>query len=57
MAYTKGAHIIGFTPRFLPFVILFQFVLTVVRIFDWLVYRIRITGRENLRRAERRRAS
>lgn len=49
MAYTRGANIIGYTPRFLPFVALFQVVLTAVRIFDWVVYRIRITGRENLR--------
>jgi 1-acyl-sn-glycerol-3-phosphate acyltransferase len=49
MAYTKGANIIGFTPRFLPFVALFQVVLTAVRICDWVVYRIRIRGRENLR--------
>lgn len=49
MAYTKGANIIGFTPRFLPFVALFQIVLAAVRICDWVVYRIRITGRENLR--------
>jgi len=49
MAYTKGANIIGFTPRFFPFVALFQIVLNAVRICDWVVYRIRITGRENLR--------
>jgi len=49
MAYTKGASIIGFTPSFFPFVALFQIVLTAVRICDWVIYRIRITGRENLR--------
>lgn len=49
MAYSKGANIIGFTPRFLPFVALFQIVLNAVRICDWVVYRIRIRGRENLR--------
>jgi 1-acyl-sn-glycerol-3-phosphate acyltransferase len=48
MAYTKGANIINFTPRFFPFVALFQIVLTAVRICDWVIYRIRITGRENL---------
>jgi 1-acyl-sn-glycerol-3-phosphate acyltransferase len=49
MAYTKGAQIIGFSPRFLPFVAMFHIVLMAVRIFDWVVYRIRITGRAHLR--------
>lgn len=49
MAYRTGARIIGFTPSFLPFTILFAFVIGVMRIFDWLVYRIRIEGRENVR--------
>ena len=49
MAYTKGANIIEFSPRFIPFVALFQIVLAAVRICDWVVYRIRVTGRENLR--------
>jgi 1-acyl-sn-glycerol-3-phosphate acyltransferase len=49
MAYHKGSNIIGFTPGFLPFIVLYRFVLTLVRIFDALVYRLRITGRENLR--------
>jgi len=52
MAYTKGAQIIGFTPHFLPFVALFHIVLTAVRICDWVVYRVRITGRAHLRRLE-----
>jgi 1-acyl-sn-glycerol-3-phosphate acyltransferase len=49
MAYRKGARIIAFTPSFLPSTVLFAFALGVVRLFDWLVYRIRITGRERLR--------
>jgi 1-acyl-sn-glycerol-3-phosphate acyltransferase len=49
MAYRKGARIIGFTPSFLPFIALFAFALGVVRLIDWLVYRIRIDGRERLR--------
>lgn len=52
MAYTKGARIIGYTPHFLPFVALFHIVLAAVRIFDWVVYRIRITGRGHLRGLE-----
>jgi 1-acyl-sn-glycerol-3-phosphate acyltransferase len=49
MAHTKGAPIIVYTPRFLPFVAVFHIVLTAVRIFDWTVYRIRIRGRAHLR--------
>ncbi|MGD0727954.1 MAG: lysophospholipid acyltransferase family protein [Spirochaetia bacterium] len=50
MAYRKGANIIGFTPPFPPFIILYHLVVALVRIFDWCVYRVRITGRENLPR-------
>ena len=53
MAYRKGARIIGFTPAFLPFIVLFAFALGVVRIIDWLVYRVRVDGRERLRRLDR----
>jgi 1-acyl-sn-glycerol-3-phosphate acyltransferase len=49
MAYRKGARIIGFTPSFVPFIVLFAFALGVVRLIDWLFYRIRIEGRERLR--------
>ncbi|MGA2973822.1 MAG: lysophospholipid acyltransferase family protein [Spirochaetia bacterium] len=52
MAYRKGGPIIGFTPRFLPFRILFVMVLAAVRLFNLLVYRMRIRGRENLRRID-----
>ncbi|MGA2477644.1 MAG: lysophospholipid acyltransferase family protein [Spirochaetia bacterium] len=52
MAYTRGANIINFTPEFPPFTIVFQFVLAVVRLIDWLFYRISITGRENLAQAQ-----
>ena len=53
MAYTRGAAVIPFTPRFLPFRVVFRIVLTLVMLFDWSVYRIRITGRQNLRRVPR----
>ncbi len=53
MAYRKGAPIIGFTPGFVPFHAVYQMVLLMVRVVDWLFYRIRITGRENLRGLER----
>jgi 1-acyl-sn-glycerol-3-phosphate acyltransferase len=51
MAYRKGANIIGFTPPFPPFIILYHLVVAMVRLFDWLVYRVRIKGRENLPRS------
>jgi 1-acyl-sn-glycerol-3-phosphate acyltransferase len=50
MAYRKGANIIGYTPSFPPFTLLYLLVVALVRIFDWLVYRTRIKGRENLPR-------
>ena len=53
MAYTKGAHLIPFTPRFVPFIVVFRIVLTLVMLFDWSIYRIRIRGRQNLRRVRR----
>ena len=49
MAYRKGDGIIRFTPGFLPFTGLYHIVLAAVKLFGWLVYRIRFTGRENLR--------
>ena len=52
MAYTRGSNIINFAPEFPPFTIVFQFVLAVVRLVDWLFYRVSITGRENLGAAE-----
>ena len=51
MAYRKGARIIGFTPPFPPFILLYHLVVALVRVFDWLVYRVRIKGRENLPRS------
>jgi 1-acyl-sn-glycerol-3-phosphate acyltransferase len=39
----------GYTPRFLPFMVVFHGVLAAVKVWDWCVYRIRIRGRENLR--------
>lgn len=49
MAYRKGARIVGFAPGFVPFHAVFHLFLLMVRVVDWLFYRIRITGRENLR--------
>ncbi len=53
MAYTHGARIIRFDPAFIPFFLLYHFAVSVVRLFDWIVYDIRIRGRENLRRVKR----
>jgi 1-acyl-sn-glycerol-3-phosphate acyltransferase len=50
MAYRKGANIIGFTPPFPPFIILYHLVVALMRIVDLLVYRVRIKGKENLPR-------
>jgi 1-acyl-sn-glycerol-3-phosphate acyltransferase len=50
MAYRKGANIIGFTPPFLPFIILYHLVVSLMRLVDLLVYRVRIKGKENLPR-------
>ncbi len=53
MAYRKGDSIIGFTPSFPPFVYLYHFLLLMVRLLDWLVFRLKIKGRDNMRRVER----
>ena len=50
--YRKGARIIVYTPGFVPFFVVFQLVLVAVRLVDWVVYRIRIVGREKLRRLD-----
>ena len=50
MSYRKGNRIVGYTPSFFPFQALFQLVMLPIRLINWLFYRTRITGRENLRR-------
>jgi len=47
--YRKGAPIIGWSPRFVPALAMFHLALTAVRICDWVIYRVRVHGRENLR--------
>lgn len=49
MAYRRGDRIVRYTPSFVPFAALYGIVLALVRVVDWLVFRIRIVGRENLR--------
>ncbi len=51
MAYRKGDRLVRFAPSFLPFVALFQMAMVLVRLNDWLVFRLRVKGREHLRRA------
>jgi len=48
MAYRKGTEIVGFTPSFLPFRAVFQLVMLPVHLVNWLFYRTRVRGRENL---------
>lgn len=48
--YRKGAAIIGWSPRFIPALAMFHFALAAVRACDWVIYRVKILGRENLRR-------
>ena len=50
MSYRKGNRIVGYTPSFFPFQALFQLVMLPIRLINWLFYRTRVTGRENLRR-------
>jgi 1-acyl-sn-glycerol-3-phosphate acyltransferase len=38
-----------FRPGFIPFTVVFQVVLNFIRLYGWVVYRIRFLGRENLR--------
>lgn len=49
MAYRRGDRIIRFTPSFLPFTLVYAAVMAAVRVVDWILYGIRIEGRENLR--------
>lgn len=51
MAYRSGDNIVTFKPTFLPFILIFQLTLLLVRIVSWSIFRIRIYGRENLRKA------
>ena len=50
MAYRRGAEIVGFTPSFFPFVVLFQLIMLPVRLVNWLLYRTRVEGKTNLRK-------
>ncbi len=51
MAYAKGAPVVAFTPSFLPFRAMFALVMMPVHLVNWLFYRARTRGRENLPRA------
>ena len=53
MAYTKGSRILGYTRRYLPFVLVFAVVITVVRLWDWCAFGLRVHGRRHVRNAPR----
>jgi len=49
MAYRRGERLIAWGPGFVPFVAMFHLVMTAVRLYDRVIYRVRFHGRENLR--------
>jgi 1-acyl-sn-glycerol-3-phosphate acyltransferase len=53
MAYRRGQRLVTFTPSFLPFTVVFRFVLVLVRIVSRSLFGIEIRGRENLRGVHR----
>jgi 1-acyl-sn-glycerol-3-phosphate acyltransferase len=53
MPYQQGDRIVRFSPSFLPFRVFFYLMLVLVKAIDWLVFRLRIEGREHLRGLER----
>ena len=53
MSYRRGDKIVAFTASFLPSRVIFQITLLLVRLVDWLIFRLRIEGRENLLKAQR----
>jgi 1-acyl-sn-glycerol-3-phosphate acyltransferase len=52
MAYKRGDKIAAFTASFLPSRVVYQITLVLVRLVDWLVFRLRIEGRDNLTAVE-----
>jgi 1-acyl-sn-glycerol-3-phosphate acyltransferase len=48
MAYRRGDPLVTFPASFLPARIIFHFILLLVRLVDWLVFRLRIEAREYL---------
>jgi 1-acyl-sn-glycerol-3-phosphate acyltransferase len=52
MAYIRGNKITAFGASFLPTVVMFHFTLQLARAVNWLVYRLRIKGREHLRQIQ-----
>lgn len=49
MAYRSGDPLVRFTPGFVPFTVVYQLIMCLVRLTDWLVFRLRVEGRGNLR--------
>jgi 1-acyl-sn-glycerol-3-phosphate acyltransferase len=52
MAYRRGTRIAAIRASFLPAKVMFHFTLLLVRLVDWLVFRLRIEGREHLQQVE-----
>ncbi|UCF97020.1 MAG: 1-acyl-sn-glycerol-3-phosphate acyltransferase [Spirochaetaceae bacterium] len=50
MAYKRGGKLAAFDASFLPAQVMFHFTLLLVRIIDWLVFRVKIEGREHLQK-------
>lgn len=50
MAYRRGGKLLPFTASFLPSLIMFHLTLLLVRVYDRLIFRLRVKGRENLKR-------
>ena len=52
MAYRTGGKIVAYTQSFPPFVLVFQLCLFLVRLISWSLLRLRIHGRENIRKVD-----
>jgi 1-acyl-sn-glycerol-3-phosphate acyltransferase len=49
MAYKRGDKIALFSASFLPARLMYHFTMLLVRVVDWLIFRLKIEGREHLR--------
>jgi len=52
MSYRNGDRIIGFTPSFIPFTVLYHLMLILAKFIDFLVFRLKVKGQDNLKRVE-----
>lgn len=49
MAYRKGGPLVSFRPSFVPFTLVYHMVLAPMRMISWLMFSLRMRGREHLR--------